>query len=72
MTLEVHSAKLHITFHKQFTLPPDISEKEALNAILLAIRNGEAKEVQVGVEYLMEEKAPDKTQPNQREFIEKK
>ncbi len=51
MSIEVSHANLKVKFKSGFTLSPELSAEEALNAVLKAVKNGEAKEVNIAVEY---------------------
>ena len=51
MTIEVAHADLKVKFKRGFTLSPELSAEEALNAVLKGVKNGEAKEVNIAVEY---------------------
>ncbi|MGD6775891.1 hypothetical protein ACQCU1_09040 [Sutcliffiella horikoshii] len=51
MSIEVQHANLKVAFKKGFTLSPELSAEEALKAVLQAVKNGEAKEVNIAVEY---------------------
>ncbi|WP_404449353.1 hypothetical protein LG307_07105 [Sutcliffiella horikoshii] len=51
MSIEVQHANLKVAFNKGFTLSPELSAEEALKAVLQAVKNGEAKEVNIAVEY---------------------
>lgn len=51
MSIEVSHADLKVKFKSGFTLSPELSAEEALNAVLKAVKNGEAKEVNIAVEY---------------------
>ncbi|KMJ58176.1 hypothetical protein AB685_09670 [Bacillus sp. LL01] len=51
MSIEVSHANLMVTFKSGFTLSPELSAEEALNAVLKAVKHGEAKEVTIAVEY---------------------
>ncbi|TYS65735.1 hypothetical protein FZC76_17775 [Sutcliffiella horikoshii] len=51
MSIEVQHANLKVAFKRGFTLSPELSAEEALKAVLQAVKNGEAKEVNIAVEY---------------------
>lgn len=51
MSIEVSHADLKVKFKSGFTLSPELSAVEALNAVLKAVKNGEANEVNIAVEY---------------------
>jgi len=51
MSIEVQHATLKVAFKRGFTLSPEFSAEEALKAVLQAVKNGEAKEVNIAVEY---------------------
>ncbi len=51
MSNELQKAKLKLDFDNGFSLSPDLSAEEALNALLKAIRNGEVAEVKITAEY---------------------
>lgn len=51
MSIEVQHANLKVVFKRGFTLSPELSAEEALKGVLQAVKNGEAKEVNISVEY---------------------
>ncbi|WP_339149673.1 MULTISPECIES: hypothetical protein [unclassified Sutcliffiella] len=51
MSNEVSHADLKVKFKSGFTLSPELSLEEALNEVLKAVKSGEAKEVNIAVEY---------------------
>jgi uncharacterized protein (DUF2344 family) len=51
MSIEVSHADLKVKFKSGFTLSPELSLEEALNEVLKAVKSGEAKEVNIAVEY---------------------
>ncbi|ART75835.1 hypothetical protein B4U37_07240 [Sutcliffiella horikoshii] len=55
MSIEVQHANLKVVFKRGFTLSPELSAEEALKAVLQAVKNGEAKEVNIAVEYSEED-----------------
>ncbi|UAL48669.1 hypothetical protein [Sutcliffiella horikoshii] len=55
MTLEVCKAKLNVNFKHGFTISPELSIEEALKAVLQGLKNGDAQEVNIAVEYRQKE-----------------
>ncbi|WP_404449342.1 hypothetical protein LG307_07075 [Sutcliffiella horikoshii] len=51
MSNELRKAKLKLDFDNGFSLSPDLSAEEALNALLKSIRDGEVAEVKIAAEY---------------------
>jgi uncharacterized protein (DUF2344 family) len=49
--IEVKSANLKINFKEGFNLSPELSAEEALHAVLSGLKNGDAKEVNIAVEF---------------------
>lgn len=57
MSNEVSHADLKVKFKSGFTLSPELSLEEALNEVLKAVKSGEAKEVNIAVEYYDDDSA---------------
>ncbi|NMH71891.1 MULTISPECIES: hypothetical protein [unclassified Bacillus (in: firmicutes)] len=55
MTLEVCKAELNVNFKQGFTISPELSIEEALKAVLQGLKNGDAQEVNIAVEYRQKE-----------------
>ncbi|CAG9620283.1 hypothetical protein [Sutcliffiella rhizosphaerae] len=51
MSNELRKAKLKLDFENGFQLSPDLSAKDALEALLRAIRDGDVSEVKIAAEY---------------------
>jgi hypothetical protein len=49
--IEVKSANLKVIFKEGFNLSPELNSEEALDAVLRGLKNGDAKEVNIAVEY---------------------
>lgn len=55
MTTEVKKAKLNVDFKAGFTISPDLSIEEVLIAVLQGLKNGNAENIDIAVQYCNEE-----------------